>query len=514
MIKTPCVVSSNWRKLLCISSMSLVLGACSASTFQVAATSGNNSPSVTAADFTNNELIISGSSLNTLTSLGLTQGATTFPLVIVSKTASLIVAALASSATVKYATPLQLLLNTASASTPVTLTVNLSGTQLTNFSSTGITDLATSNVMTLSTAGNVGIGTTSPSWKLDVYGGTQTAAFRTTDYVQTTTGSVITVSPGAATGNTYGAIQSYNTGGTVFANTVINGGGGNVGIGTTSPGSALTVVSATNPNLAAFSYTGAGDGGISIDAPVSHQALVNFSLAGGAYWSIGRNTSNQFWIFDQLNDTPVITISQADFVGIGTSFPTSLLQVGESVYLTPSTTGALFSTLGSIVSDSGTAAFGTLGSAAIFSIGAPKLAAVNNSVTTTNAMSAYIGGAPAASTHETLTNTSALYIANASVAGAGTATNAYGLNVNAPTGAANNYAAIFEGGNVGVGTASPQTNLDVNGMYHLSANGSQPVACAAGTDGNIARTSHYTMCICKSGTGWVSVNDGSTACVW
>ncbi|MBX9769456.1 MAG: hypothetical protein K2X47_19425, partial [Bdellovibrionales bacterium] len=40
-------------------------------------------------------------------------------------------------------------------------------------------------------------------------------------------------------------------------------------------------------------------------------------------------------------------------------------------------------------------------------------------------------------------------------------TNAYGLSVAAPTGATNNYAAAFTGGNVGIGTTSPTNILDV-----------------------------------------------------
>ena len=42
-------------------------------------------------------------------------------------------------------------------------------------------------------------------------------------------------------------------------------------------------------------------------------------------------------------------------------------------------------------------------------------------------------------------------------------TNAYGLAVNAPTGATHNYTAIFSGGNVGIGDAVPGTKLSVVG---------------------------------------------------
>ena len=40
-------------------------------------------------------------------------------------------------------------------------------------------------------------------------------------------------------------------------------------------------------------------------------------------------------------------------------------------------------------------------------------------------------------------------------------TNAYGLAVNAPTGATHNYTAIFSGGNVGIGTTTPGEKLEI-----------------------------------------------------
>lgn len=56
---------------------------------------------------------------------------------------------------------------------------------------------------------------------------------------------------------------------------------------------------------------------------------------------------------------------------------------------------------------------------------------------------------------------------------AGAATNNYGLYVNAVTGADNNYAAIFAGGNVGIGVTAPADALDVSGNIRLNASGNQ-----------------------------------------
>ncbi len=63
----------------------------------------------------------------------------------------------------------------------------------------------------------------------------------------------------------------------------------------------------------------------------------------------------------------------------------------------------------------------------------------------------------------TMTNAYALKINTANTNGGAAPTNAYGLAVAAPTGATNNYSATFTGGNVGIGTTAPITQLHVRG---------------------------------------------------
>jgi len=70
----------------------------------------------------------------------------------------------------------------------------------------------------------------------------------------------------------------------------------------------------------------------------------------------------------------------------------------------------------------------------------------------------YLAGAPKKGTNDTITNAVALGIGAAAV---GAQTNSYGLFVNAQTGATNNYAAVFQGGNVGIGTTTPSQRLQV-----------------------------------------------------
>jgi hypothetical protein len=60
-----------------------------------------------------------------------------------------------------------------------------------------------------------------------------------------------------------------------------------------------------------------------------------------------------------------------------------------------------------------------------------------------------------------------LHIGNQGIAGT---TNTYGLYVDAQAGSANNYSAIFEGGNVGIGTTSPTAKLHVVGDGKLTGN--------------------------------------------
>lgn len=83
------------------------------------------------------------------------------------------------------------------------------------------------------------------------------------------------------------------------------------------------------------------------------------------------------------------------------------------------------------------------------------------------------------------------------------------------SGAQNNYAAIFENGNVGVGTTTPVATLDVNGQVKIQKSSAQPFDCDATHDGTIALTSGYRTCVCKGGsTTWVFTTDGTTSCTW
>ncbi|OGI95665.1 hypothetical protein A2917_01120 [Candidatus Nomurabacteria bacterium RIFCSPLOWO2_01_FULL_42_17] len=110
------------------------------------------------------------------------------------------------------------------------------------------------------------------------------------------------------------------------------------------------------------------------------------------------------------------------------------------------------------------------------------------SSTITDAATLAIAGAPIKSTNATITNTHGLLI---QAGGVSTATNSYGLTVNAQTGATNNYSAVLLGGNVGIGTTAPGALLSLGlagttkGVINFAGNTSGVVtmqpAAAAGT---------------------------------
>ncbi|MEK9726518.1 MAG: hypothetical protein VW397_00270 [Candidatus Margulisiibacteriota bacterium] len=72
---------------------------------------------------------------------------------------------------------------------------------------------------------------------------------------------------------------------------------------------------------------------------------------------------------------------------------------------------------------------------------------------------------------------------------------------------------VQDGGNVGISTGSPQATLDINGFAKLKKYSSQPKSCTTETDGAIALTSSYRLCVCDS-TKWVNSNDGISLCEW
>lgn len=92
---------------------------------------------------------------------------------------------------------------------------------------------------------------------------------------------------------------------------------GNVGINTLTPGAKLDVHSASNV-IAQFNRTGSG------------KAWTQYLLAGAAKWNTGfDNTNGNYTIYDAVNATDSMVVTNTGNVGIGTATPGNRLHVFE-----------------------------------------------------------------------------------------------------------------------------------------------------------------------------------------
>ena len=190
-----------------------------------------------------------------------------------------------------------------------------------------ITRSTTSSMVIKGDTGNVGIGTTAPSAKLEIFEG----------YLKigddSNTGYGITLERNSAnvgninTANNRINIQAQNSRDVELRDTSGNGlilkDGGNVGIGTTAPASILHVYE---------NSSGAGTGiGLTIENDGAGDAIAQFLLTGSKRWVMGidNSDSNKFKIADSsdLDTDALLTIDGDGNVGIGTTSPTTKLEV-------------------------------------------------------------------------------------------------------------------------------------------------------------------------------------------
>src|SRR3990167_4727707 len=220
--------------------------------------------------------------------------------------------------------------------------------------------------------------------------------------------------------------------------------GGNVGIGLTNPtDSKLQVVSTSaGAETAPFAIQ---------NSDLTAATAVRMVMA--ATTRISANTNGRADFLGTRQADGGMNLNLLLSPGGGNAPTTKLLINGSSTNQTLSTESPSMT----ITTGARQWATGALATQRDIAITQPTYSFVGAS-TLTDAATVGIAGAPVKSTNATITNTHALLIQAGAVS---TATNSFGLTVNAQTGASNNYAAALLGGNVGIGTAAPTTLLQL-----------------------------------------------------
>lgn len=168
-------------------------------------------------------------------------------------------------------------------------------------------------LLTINSSGNLGIGTSSPSFKLDVVGNARASYFalRTNESAPSETSFIYRPATG---------VLAFGTASTERARFDSSG---NLGIGTTSPSSKLHVKDATDISMAS---NAAGQ----MEIEGSGYSL-SFALDANAA-HIYHNSSARDLIFG-TDETARMTIQSGGNVGIGTSSPTSKLHVDGNILM-------------------------------------------------------------------------------------------------------------------------------------------------------------------------------------
>ncbi len=259
------------------------------------------------------------------------------------------------------------------------------------------------------------------------------------------------VIPVVAKGNgsqTSDLFQAQNSSGTVLFDI---SSGGNVGINNTSPDAKLDVVNATIANGKALAkFTG------------TTTTSTASGTAYGLYNSFANaNTTNAdtaYSIYNTVTDaTALANTVYGNYSDIALSGNAAKTGIGQ--YLNISTSSTTADTAVGIDIASTATGIITSGTRNVYGARLQPTAGAESTGGTTNVYGAYVKPSADVGAGGTV-NGYGLYIANGTYDTDGTSTNT-GLYVESPTGADTNYAAIFAGGNVGIGTTAPTALLDV-----------------------------------------------------
>jgi hypothetical protein len=201
------------------------------------------------------------------------------------------------------------------------LTNPVTGTGTANYVTKWTSSSAVSNSQIFDNGTNVGVGTASPTSKLDVLGIIRASASSTQFF-----------EIGYDTGANQGYIQSVQTG-VAYRNTLINPNGGNVGIGTFSPSINLHILKSTSGEVLRIESTATNTGSVSpyLQFVSANQVGgTNFSSGYiGTMWSAEGNGFSMAFATKAVDGGQVerLRITNSGNVGIGTSSPGYKLSV-------------------------------------------------------------------------------------------------------------------------------------------------------------------------------------------
>ncbi len=121
--------------------------------------------------------------------------------------------------------------------------------------------------------------------------------------------------------------QQWSTSG----NDIYNSNSGNVGVGTTSPGVKLDILSSVNL-IARFGSTAGTHSQVLIDAPVAYNANLTLQRGGVSKWYMGNRASNDRLSFIESTGVfETLTLLQNGYVGIGITTPLYSLDVNGGI---------------------------------------------------------------------------------------------------------------------------------------------------------------------------------------
>jgi len=193
--------------------------------------------------------------------------------------------------------------------------------------------------VTILPTGYVGIGTTAPSAKLDVQGGSasiyNTGGSTSLGIGSPATGKTMLALSTSADASGYGNIESVAVGGSTWGNTIINQHGGYLGVATNAPTYPLDVngvIYSRNELLGNLGVRVHGIPGDNINAaPWYGVGQSNITFTGST--STATQLAGYFGLNFQTSAGQMVMLSNG-FVGIGTTQPDAALAVNGSIHAT------------------------------------------------------------------------------------------------------------------------------------------------------------------------------------